>query len=288
MPNTNQLPKLLDPDLAAFIETVRRGSVSSAARRLGLSQPALSSRLARLKAHMKVELFHRKGRRLELTAHGTRIYESALRVLRSCEALDASIRSESQGDVTLRVGASDSVPKVMVRRVLTPYLRAGLRVECREWRTDLLERELIEHRLEMLITDRQPIDVRDEELQTVIEGRSTILLCARKDLAPKLKSNFPECLSQVPLAVPAAPSALREKLDRWISREAPTARIALEAEDRALLHQVAAAGLAVCPVAKTVSRTVLNQYGLAQLAELAGVTETYYCVRAKRRVPTLM
>ncbi len=278
----------MEPDLLAFVATVQKDGVGSAARTLGLSQPALSSRLKRLSDSAGVVLFQKKGRKLELTAAGARLYEGALRVSKACEALEAALRTELTVDAPLRIGAADGIPKVVVRRVIEPFLRAGFRVECREWRTDLLEQELMAHRLEMLIADRPLLGAREAELQAVVQGRSRILLCARKDLVAKIKADFPHSLARFPLALPSHPSPVRERIDRWLARYAPEARIALEADDRALLHQAAAAGLVVAPVAKTVSRTVNAQHGLAPVAELRGVGETYYLIRAKGRVPDLL
>ena len=277
----------MDPDLHAFLHAVRHGGVVAGARALGISQPAMSARLKRLSESAKVPLFSKDGRRLKLTSAGTRLYEGALRVDRACESLEASMRTEAVVDAPLRVGAADGIPKIVVRRVIEPYLRAGYRIECREWRADLLEEEMLAHRLEMLLSDRPLLQAKDELLQTVVEGQSAILLCARKDLAAQVRAEFPASLARLPLALPAAPSVLRERMDRWLARHAPEARIALEAEDRALLHQAAAAGLVVAPVAKTLARTVNAQHGLAQVAELAGVVESYYCIRARGRVPAL-
>ena len=67
MPDT-ALRRLLHPDLAALVETVRTGTVSMAATSLGLSQPALSARLGRLARSTGAPLFLREGRRLRLTA----------------------------------------------------------------------------------------------------------------------------------------------------------------------------------------------------------------------------
>jgi LysR family transcriptional activator of nhaA len=278
----------MDPDLLAFVATVQANGVGAAARTLGLSQPALSARLKRLADSAGVVLFKRSGRKLELTASGTRLYEGALRVSKACDALEAALRTELTIDAPLRVGAADGIPKVVVRRVIEPFLRAGFRVECREWRTDLLEQELMAHRLEMLIADRPLLGAREAELQAVVQGRSRIMLCARKDLVAKIKADFPLSLARVPLALPSHPSPVRERIDRWLARYAPEARIVLEADDRALLHQAAAAGLVVAPVAKTVARTVNAQHGLAPVAELRGVGETYYLIRAKGRVPDLL
>jgi LysR family transcriptional activator of nhaA len=286
MPDT-ALRRLLHPDLAALVETVRTGTVSMAATSLGLSQPALSARLGRLARSTGAPLFLREGRRLRLTAHGTRVHDGALRVLRGCEALDAALRGHPGETTPLRIGTADAVPKIVVRRILAPYLRAGIRLLCREWAPDHLERELLGHRLDMLITDREPVNLRGEDLESAVEGRSAIVLCARPDTARSLRRGFPDSLDGAELALPAAPSPLRDRIDRWLARHAPKARIAIEAEDRALLHHFAQAGPYAVPVAKATAPTVERQFGLARIGELTGVRETYYAVRSRWRVPTL-
>ena len=278
---------LLHPDLAALVETVRTGTVSAAAKSLGISQPALSARLARLARTTGVGIFQREGRRLRLTAQGARVHDGALRVLRSCEALDASIRGHTGTLAPLRVGTADAVPKIIVRRVLLPYLRAGFRLECREWKSDHLESELLSHRLDMLVTDREPLTLRNEDLVATVPARSAIVLCARKEIAAKLRSRFPESMIDARLAVPAPPSPLRERLDRWLRRHAPRAKIDIEAEDRALLHHFAQTGPFVVPVAKSTAPIVERQFGLSRVGELSGVTESYYLVRSRWRVPEL-
>ncbi len=281
------LPALLHPDLAGFVETVRLGTVSAAAQALGISQPALSARLSRLAASTGDALFSRAGRLLTLTAHGARVHDGALRVLRSCEAMDASVRGHAGDLLPLRVGTSDAVPKVVVRRILAPYLRAGIAIHCREWASEHLELELLSHRLDLLITDREPVAIRGEDLASSVAGRSEIVLCAKRSRASRLRREFPECLAEHPLGLPAAPSPLRERIDRWLRRHAPDARIALEAEDRALLHHFAQIGLAVVPVARATAAQVEAQFGLAQIAELKGVDESYYTVGSRSRVPDL-
>lgn len=277
---------LMHPDLAALVETVRLGTASAAAVSLRISQPALSARLARLSAETGAALFVREGRRLRLSAHGARVHDGALRVLRSCESLEGAVRA-GKSDTPLRVGTADAVPKLVVRKILAPYLELGLRIECREWRSDHLETELLEHRLDMLVTDREPTALRNEDLETVVAGRSSIVLCARKDFAPALRRNFPESLATADFALPAAPSVLRERIDRWIARHAPAARIAIEAEDRAMLHHFAQGGRFVVPVAKSTASAVERQFGLARIEELWGVAESYFVVRSRWRVPDL-
>lgn len=281
------IESILHPDLAALVETVGVGTVSGAARSIGISQPALSARLSRLAAATGGKLFSRHGRLLRLTAHGARVHDGALRVLRSCEALGALVSGTAGEASPLRVGTADAVPKIVVRRILAPFVRAGVPVQCREWASEHLEAELAAHRLDMLITDREPINLRSEDLETSQEGSSGIAWFAKPALARRLRGGFPRSLESSALALPAAPGPLRERIDRWLSRNAPRARVAIEAEDRALLHHFAQSETVVVPVAKTTAPVVARQFGLAKVADLAGVSESYYSVRSRWRVPAL-
>lgn len=66
--------------LKAFDATARAGSITIAARQLGLRQPTVSAHILRLEADYGVELFFRKGRRLLLTEFGSALLEHTRRV----------------------------------------------------------------------------------------------------------------------------------------------------------------------------------------------------------------
>jgi LysR family transcriptional activator of nhaA len=276
---------LLHPELAALVHTVRLGTVSAAARALGVSQPALSSRLSRLGKVTGGALFARDGRKLRLTAHGARVHDGALRVARGCDALVALLRGTPGPTMPLRVGTSDAVPKLVVRKILAPYIRAGMRLQCIEWAGEHLEREIRAHRIDLLITDREPVGLRGQELVSRVAGRSRVCWCARPDLARTLRRDYPRSLGEAALALPAESSPLRERIERWLQRNAPRARVVVEAEDRALLHHFAQAYRMAIPVARTTAQAVERQFGLVRVGDLAGVEESYYVVRSRWRVP---
>lgn len=66
----------------------REGTVTGAARRLHLTQPAVSHRLKELEGRLGVELFRREGGGMALTAEGSRLLESARRVLEELERVE--------------------------------------------------------------------------------------------------------------------------------------------------------------------------------------------------------
>ena len=56
--------------LRTFLAVARQGSFSAGARALGLSQPTVTTQIQALERDYNVELFHRRGRRIELTVVG--------------------------------------------------------------------------------------------------------------------------------------------------------------------------------------------------------------------------
>jgi len=106
--------------LKAFLETAETGSLSAAARKLGLTQPTLSRQVAAIEQHMGVTLFERVGKALVLTPTGHDFLEHARVMGAAAEALAmaAAGRSQAVGGV-VSVSASDAV----AAHLLPPLVR---------------------------------------------------------------------------------------------------------------------------------------------------------------------
>ncbi len=61
---------LEDYKIKVFLTLVDTGSLTAAARRLGVTGPAVGAQLSALEQHLGVELFHRSNTGLELTPSG--------------------------------------------------------------------------------------------------------------------------------------------------------------------------------------------------------------------------
>ncbi len=91
---------------AVFAETIAAGSMSAAARRLGMSPSAVSQTIRALELQSGVTLLHRSTRKLALTEAGERCYPHCLRLLEAAGAAADSLahaRDAPAGD--LRVAA---------------------------------------------------------------------------------------------------------------------------------------------------------------------------------------
>lgn len=96
-------------EMSVFSKVVAAGSLSSAARDLGLSPALVSRRLAALEARLGVRLLHRTTRSLHLTVEGARYYDACSRVLAEIEDANAEAsrgRAEPQGALKVALPAS--------------------------------------------------------------------------------------------------------------------------------------------------------------------------------------
>ena len=108
-PSAGMASHLTLQQLAYVRELERADTVTAAAQRLEVSQPALSQALAELERRLEVDLFDRRGRRLRLTEAGERVARFAEEVLGQADALDRWLNSYRLGrSGTLRVGMIDA------------------------------------------------------------------------------------------------------------------------------------------------------------------------------------
>ncbi|MBK3659827.1 LysR family transcriptional regulator [Bradyrhizobium diazoefficiens] len=105
--------------LEVFAKVAANGSLSGAARAMGLSQTMVTKHVASLEARLGIKLFHRTTRRLSITEAGRLYLESSERILADMETADAAVareRIEPRG--SLRV----NVPVVFGTRQIAPLI----------------------------------------------------------------------------------------------------------------------------------------------------------------------
>ncbi|KJB89365.1 LysR family transcriptional regulator [Paenibacillus sp. E194] len=93
--------------LESFAAVVELTSLNQAAKRLNISQPALSRQVAKLEEELGVELFIRNGKRLELTRVGQLTYEFAIDIRnRQLDFLKSIASFKAEGQSSITIGAS--------------------------------------------------------------------------------------------------------------------------------------------------------------------------------------
>ena len=105
--------------LKMFVETVRCGGYSSAARKLGIATSSVTRQVAGLEQALGASLLNRTTRHISVTTAGQAYFEKAVAILEAMDEADAFVAdrgNEAKG--SLRV----SVPVEFGRRIIAPHL----------------------------------------------------------------------------------------------------------------------------------------------------------------------
>lgn len=106
--------------LSYFVAVVEEGTISSAARKLNLTQPPLSAQMKQLEAECGCVLFERTSRHIQLTEAGRMLYGRALTLLELADIARQELRDYREGTSgTLRLGVVSSVGSTL----LTEFVR---------------------------------------------------------------------------------------------------------------------------------------------------------------------
>jgi LysR family transcriptional regulator, cyn operon transcriptional activator len=118
--------------LRYFVSVAEAASVSKAALRVNICQPALSRQIRDLETELGVRLFDRVGRRIQLTAEGEDLLRESRHVLAQAESLVERARSlVSGGTGLLRIGATPQTMQSVLARFLPKFQRARPGIDVR-------------------------------------------------------------------------------------------------------------------------------------------------------------
>jgi DNA-binding transcriptional LysR family regulator len=118
--------------LRCFVAVADAGQVTSAARKLFMTQPAVSQAIAQLESELGFKVFHRSGRGVTLTPAGEQFYEPARRAVEadSAAALVAeSLARASEG--TIMFGFLGSAPALDSPDAVAAFAQAYPNIELR-------------------------------------------------------------------------------------------------------------------------------------------------------------
>ncbi len=174
------MPKL--HHLRDFVAIARTHSVRSAARTLGLSQPALTRSLQELETELGVSLVERHARGVVLTLAGERFLVRAQAALeevrRGCEEA-AQLRGEIQGNVTV---ALSSAPVLSLLPQAYPAFRhecPGVRLRFVEGLFPAVEPMLRDGRLDFYMGPRPESQLSSNYQVTLVHRNERVVLARR-------------------------------------------------------------------------------------------------------------
>ncbi len=273
--------------LLYFWTVVREGSIARAAETLHVTPQTISGQIKLLEAQVQGKLLERSGRRLVPTDLGRIAFEYAQEIFPRGQELANVLRGAPRsGPVSLTVGVSDAVPKLVTYRVLAPLLAGDnpVRVTCEEGPLDLLISELAVHKLDLVLsTSALPPDTGVKAFSHLL-GESDLLVFGTAEHAKRLKKGFPQSLSGAPWLLPTERSAARRALDAWFERENIAPRIVAEFDDSALMKTFGQGGAGVFCAPAAIENEMRQDYGVASIGRVQGLRARFYAISPERRI----
>ncbi len=110
--------------LQTFVTVVAEGSMTAAADKLYLTQPAVSQQMKNLEDELGVELIVRGSKQIKMTAQGEVLYEHAKKILSLVQQTEISIKSvgaQLRGE--LRIGTLNSIGLHLMSPVVSRLLK---------------------------------------------------------------------------------------------------------------------------------------------------------------------
>ena len=273
--------------LLYFWAVAKEGSLRRAAEKLHVSQPTISAQIRQLEEVLAERLFSRSTRRLVLTDPGQLVFGYAEEIFALGQELMTTLGQEpSERPLRLQVGISDSVPKAIARKVLSPvfHLARPIRLICREGDLRDLVTQLAAHQLDVVLAhERSTSAFRLKTLDYRLE-KSGVVLCASAGLAAKLRRTFPHSLNGAAAVLPTMEMPLRRLLEKWFEAVRVQPSIVAEVEDAALMNHLGAEGLGFVPVYSAVLPEVTRMYELRKFGIVKGAGMELFAITVERKI----
>jgi DNA-binding transcriptional LysR family regulator len=206
--------------LRSFKAVAEEGSLTRAAERRFLSQPALTKQIRQLEQQLGAALFTRSKSGMALTGAGAALAATVDGVLDAWSRAERAVRAaEAEASRTLRIGFLASAANEKTQEII-----AAFRERRRDWRVELRQANwgapvegLASGEVEAAFM-RLPFPDQDRfHLLPLLTEPRCVAMAADHPLARRESLSFADLLDEPVVAAPAASGAFR---DHWIGAEA--------------------------------------------------------------------
>ena len=133
---------------------VEEKTISGAAKKLYIAQPSLSQSLKKIEESLGTSLFNRTPSGLSMTYAGECYYKTACQILKLYDDLESEVSDINNLKTgRIRLGITNHLGTLMLHKVLPVLLNKapGLEIQITEEGSTVLERELLEGRLDVVL-----------------------------------------------------------------------------------------------------------------------------------------
>ncbi|WP_367847228.1 LysR family transcriptional regulator [Rhodoferax sp. WC2427] len=228
--------------LSAWVAVVESESVSLAARRLGLSQAAVSMRIKLLETKLNTELLDRSTRPAKVTLAGRRLYESTTPLLRNADEMLESVRGISRAKRSVvRLGCIDSFAATVGPVLFRALSNTTQQVRLWSGLTPSLMSQFVNRQLDMMITTAPEIPLNDVAHLPLFSEQYLLVMPASHTFRPL--SSISDLAQKLPLIRYSARSNIGEQIDKFLALHADHVERTCEFDTSDPLLSLVAAGI---------------------------------------------
>ena len=271
--------------LRYFWAVAHDGSLTQTAKRLNLSQSALSVQIQKLGQQMGHPLFDRVGKRLVLTEAGKIALDYADTIFKAGDELLSTLAGSQSIRQVLRVGALTTLSRNLQLEFLRPLVgRADVELIVRSGTMrDLLAR-LEAHALDVVLANSAAQRDVTTRFRNHLLDQQPISLVGRPRPG-KATFRFPEDLRFEPILLPSLDSETRAGFDNLLDLAGIRPIILAEVDDMAMLRLLARESDGVTLVPPIVVRDELQSGVLVEYCRVPQLTESFYAITLTRKFP---
>jgi len=266
-----------------FWQVARGGNLTETAKRLHISQSALSAQIKQLEQSMQAQLFSRQGRRLILTDSGYQTLKYAEDIFSRGEELEQLLLKGIQPQHSpIRIGALATMSRNFIESFIAPLLATpDTRYSLLSMNQTALLNALAAHQLNLVLSNIA-VQGNDSQLwQCRLLARQPVAVIGPpgKSLADNLAH-----YQQQRWVLPPVQSPIRTAFDALAAQYQLQADIVAEADDMAMLRLLARDSGCLTVIPEVVVKDELQSGRLQKYLTLPQVYENFYIITTQREL----
>jgi LysR family transcriptional activator of nhaA len=258
-----------------FYMTAKSGGVTAAAKVLKIAQPSLSSQLRVLESAVGRKLFHKVGRRIELTHDGEVAYGYCRKIFESAEEYaDVLNQTDQSRGPRVRIGVTDEIERPFITDLVSAIVREKEMSKqpmismYSESHGELLG-QLQTRQIDLLLSNQSAYG---DDLQVLASVEMPVALVISPQLLRGVKApretTVVQLLKNLPggLVLPTAKLRLRSEIDLFLQKQRVQKQVVFESDILAAVIRavVDGAGIGFIPfpyVAREINHGTLKSFG---------------------------
>ena len=269
--------------LRYFWAVAHDGNLTRTAKRLNLSQSALSVQIKRLEQDVGQALFERRGRSLVVTEAGRVALDHADVIFSAGDSLLRTLEGTEQLRTGVRIGAMATLSRNFQITFLQPLLgRQDIDIILRSGSTAELLRELEALNLDIVLLNQPPAQDTVSPFVSHRLAEQRVSLIGRSDMFDA-SQDLETLLEAYPVILPGPDSGIRGEFDALIDRLDVRPEVAAEVDDMAMMRLLVREGVGLAALPPIVVTDELENGLLTEMCRLPGIAESFYAVSARRK-----